>query len=245
MRWPFARSRSHGVEMLEPQAAYAMWAPTYPPQAHNPLMEVEEQATLSLLPPVGGRAVLDAGCGSGRYLLALRSRGAKAIGVDLSMPMLARAHAAGSRLARADVGALPIASATIDVVVCGLVLGDVAHLDAAVQELSRVLRRDGTLVYSVVHPAGAEAGWRRTFDVSGRQVAIKSFWHSVDDHRRAVTAAGLQITAWEEPVLREAPGHPAVLVIRASAPPEAGPRNAALARRSHSAQARPQAAEPR
>src|SRR5215216_2599278 len=79
--------------MLEPSAAYALWAASYPPHAHNPLMLAEERAMLALLPAdLRGQAVLDAGCGSGRYLLhALRRNARRGLGVDLSAEMLARA----------------------------------------------------------------------------------------------------------------------------------------------------------
>src|SRR5215216_5712504 len=78
---------------LAPAAAYALWAASYPPHAHNPLMQAEERAMLALLPgDLRGRAVLDAGCGSGRYLAHVRARGARrVIRVDLSAEMLARA----------------------------------------------------------------------------------------------------------------------------------------------------------
>jgi phosphoglycolate phosphatase-like HAD superfamily hydrolase len=80
---------------LEPAAAYALWAEDYPPYAHNPLMQAEEQAMLALLPgTLGGLRILDAGCGSGRYLMQARRRGAgRVVGVDLSAEMLARARA--------------------------------------------------------------------------------------------------------------------------------------------------------
>ena len=82
---------------LTPAAAYALWAASYPPHAHNPLMQAEERAMLALLPAdLRGRAVLDAGCGSGRYLLhALRRNARRVLGVDLSAEMLARARELG------------------------------------------------------------------------------------------------------------------------------------------------------
>src|SRR5215207_4192339 len=81
--------------ILAPAAAYALWAASYPPHAHNPLMLAEERAMLALLPDdLRGRAVLDAGCGSGRYLIhALRRNARRVLGVDLSAEMLARASA--------------------------------------------------------------------------------------------------------------------------------------------------------
>lgn len=216
LRWPFARRRNTVAESVDPQAAYAMWAPTYPPRPHNQLMEIEQQTILSLLPDLTGMTVLDAGCGTGRYLHQLRALGAKPIGLDLSAAMLARARDVTPRIARADICALPIDSMSVDVILCGLALGDVPHLELALAEMGRVLRPGGCVVYSVVHPAGADAGWSRTFDAGGRQVAINGYWHSADEHRQACRAAGLRVTAWQEPLLREAPDLPAVLVVRAA-----------------------------
>jgi malonyl-CoA O-methyltransferase len=106
LRGSFARRRPHVVEKLEPQAAYALWAETYPPYAHNALMALEQRTVLSLLPNLAGRTVIDAGCGSGRYLQELRALGAAPIGLDLSEPMLAKARAITSSVARTNLCAL-------------------------------------------------------------------------------------------------------------------------------------------
>ena len=215
MRWPFRRRRANLPRTLEPQAAYALWAPTYPPHAHNALMALEQQTVLSLLPDLVGLTVLDVGCGSGRYLRELRDRGANPMGLDLSAPMLAKARQATNRVARANLCALPVDAMTIDIIVCGLALGDVPNLEIALLEMARVLRPGGCVVYSVVHPVGASAGWSRTFEAEGRRVAVDGYWHSVEDHRQGCAAAGLTITAWAEPALTES-GLPVALVVRAS-----------------------------
>jgi malonyl-CoA O-methyltransferase len=214
---PFRRRASERRDPLDPQSAYALWAPTYAPEPHNRLMEIEQQTVLSLLPDVRGHAAIDAGCGSGRYVRELTARGAWVAGVDLSQPMLARARTIGGALVRANLCALPVDSMAVDTIVCGLALGDVPHLELALSEMARVLRPGGCLIYSVVHPAGQRAGWTRTFDAGGRRLAIDGYWHSLDDHRRACAAAGLMVTAWEEPFLDEVPECPAVLVVRANA----------------------------
>ena len=159
---------------LDPQAAYALWAATYPPRPHNQLMEIEQQTVLSLLPDLTGLTVLDAGCGTGRYLRELR-----ALGRDADRPRsverrcspgLARSRRS---IARANLCALPIDSMSVDVIVCGLALGDVPHLELALAEMARVLRPGGCVVYSVVHPAGARrrlvANLRRRRPAGGHQ----------------------------------------------------------------------------
>jgi len=215
MRWLFNRRSGAVAERLEPQAAYALWAKTYPPRPHNPLMELEQRTVLSLLPDVSGLTVLDAGCGTGRYLQAMKNRGAFAVGMDLSAAMLSRARELSHCVAQADLRALPFDDASIDVVVCGLALGDFAELELALTEIARVVRPGGCVIYSVVHPAGEAAGWSRTFEEDGRQVAIDGFWHTLDHHRQACAAAGLTIDEWREPELAEVPGQRALLVVRA------------------------------
>ena len=79
-----------------------------------------EHAVAELAPPVGG-VVLDAACGTGRALPALRSAVGSAgtvLAVDLTVEMLAEAtrqrRDALANLLLADVTALPIGTATVD-----------------------------------------------------------------------------------------------------------------------------------
>jgi malonyl-CoA O-methyltransferase len=221
MRWPFMPRRARTiaergrVDPVDPQAAYALWAENYPPRPHNALMEAEQRTVLALLPDVQGRSVLDAGCGTGRYLQELKVRGASAIGVDLSAQMLERARSVSNSVARADFRALPFGACAIDLVVCGLALGDVADLELALAEIARVMRPGGCVIYSVVHPNGEALGWSRTFESDGRTMAVEGFWHTADRHRRACAAAGLRIDQWCEPRLPALPAQSAVLVVRA------------------------------
>lgn len=212
LAWPFRRRAA--AERLDPQSAYSRWAPGYPPEPHNLLMEIEQATVLELMPDVRGRTVLDAGCGSGRYLRELEARGARAVGMDLSAEMLARARYFTPKLARADLRALPFDAMSLDLVVCALALGDFAEIELALAEIARVLRPGGEVIYSVVHPAGEAEGWSRTFDSEGRTFAVDGVWHSLERHRQACAAAGFTIGEWREPQLPEAAAR-AVLVVRA------------------------------
>ncbi len=76
-------------ETLSALDAYALWAASYPPHAHNRLMEIEQAAMLALMPDLRGRDVLDLACGTGRYSrIALQAGARRAVGVDFSLPML-------------------------------------------------------------------------------------------------------------------------------------------------------------
>ena len=217
-----SRRRARPVE-LDVLAAYAQWAAAYAPEAHNPLMRLEEQAVLDLLPDLSGRRCLDLACGSGRYLKRLApGASGRALGVDFSRPMLARAAELGWPLAQADLRALPLAAGAVDLIVCGLAVGHLSDLAAGVAEMGRVLARGGVLIYSDFHPFGALLGWQRTFRAAdGKDYAARHHVHLYETHSAACQAAGLTIEAVREPRIdldHPYRGYPAVLVIRASKP---------------------------
>jgi malonyl-CoA O-methyltransferase len=58
---------SESITIIQPQEAYALWAPHYPARAHNPVMQAEERAMITLMPlHLDGCSVVDAGYGDAR-----------------------------------------------------------------------------------------------------------------------------------------------------------------------------------
>lgn len=205
---------------LSVDESYALWAPNYPPHAHNRLMELEESAFLGMLPDVRGRAALDLACGTGRYLKRLLLRGASpVVGLDVSPPMLARARTITLNLINANLISLSLRPCAFGVVTCALALGHVEDLRRALKEISRVLVPGGVLVYSDFHPLGSLLGWKRIFRGSdGRKYVVRHFTHLYSDHVAACVAAGLSIEQVSEPRINfehKWRGCPALLVIRA------------------------------
>lgn len=197
---------------LPSQAAYALWAATYPPQAHNPLMQLEQAAVLALLPPVDERSALDLAAGSGRYGRLLAEAGAHPVlALDNSLPMLAHNDAPWRALA--SMGALPLASATVDVIVCGMAVGHMPLLADVLAEIGRVLRPGGAAVLSDLHPVQHYLGAQRTFTAGNWVLAVEHYPHGYADYAAAAEGAGLRIDAVAEPRLK-ADGPPVVLVMR-------------------------------
>lgn len=103
--------------------------------------------------------VLDLGGGTGRDAAELRRRfpRAEVILLDRSVPMLRRARARLGwwrplRRACADAAALPLADASMDLVVSNLMLPWVADVPAVLGEFRRVLRPGGMLLLSTCGP---------------------------------------------------------------------------------------------
>ena len=122
----------------------------------------------------GEGRVLDIGCGDGTFAARLAAQqGARVTGVDPSPAALERARAAHPGLdwlAPTVEGALPLADASFDVVVCVYVLEHVADTQSLMSEARRVLVRGGLLAIAVPYHGRtrnmmtALRGFERHFD---------------------------------------------------------------------------------
>jgi SAM-dependent methyltransferase len=115
---------------------------------------------LSALLGPGQGTCLDLCCGNGFHADRLRALGYTPVGVDLSGGQLRHAH---GRLpvARADATRLPVADASVPVVVCMCAHTDLPDYAGVLAEVHRVLRPGGRFVHLGVHPCfvGAFADW--------------------------------------------------------------------------------------
>ncbi|HEX5563277.1 MAG TPA: class I SAM-dependent methyltransferase [Nocardioidaceae bacterium] len=139
-----------------------------------------EEADVRVLGEVEGRAVLEVGCGAAQCARWLRTRGARAVGLDLSLRQLQHARrlddATGTAVpvVAGTATALPFADDSFDVVFSAFgALQFVEDADRAVAEAARVLRAGGTFAFSVTHPVR----WSMPDDptVEGLQIT-SSYW---------------------------------------------------------------------
>ncbi len=209
----FLRFLRRHLRLLSSQEAYALWAASYPAQAHNAFMQLEQTTMEHLMPDLTGRSVLDLACGTGRYGSLAQTKGAASIiGLDNSLPMLQ----AGTlpQAALATFTALPIASHAVDVILCGLAVGHLPRLEPIFSEIGRVLKPGGQALISDLHPFQALTGAQRTFTAQGKSFAVEHYPHLYADYQRSATNAGLLIEALLEPEMPQKRGLPVVLVLR-------------------------------
>ncbi|MFE9816880.1 methyltransferase domain-containing protein [Streptomyces sp. NBC_00236] len=116
-------------------------------------------AELGLRP---GDAVLDAGCGTGRAMSALRAAvgpEGTVLGADLTAAMLKSAVRAGrggsGLLIRADAARLPLRARSLDAVFAAGLVSHLSRPGPGLAELARVVRPGGLL--ALFHPIGRAA----------------------------------------------------------------------------------------
>jgi len=167
---------------------YRVWARTYDAEA-NPMLSLEQRVLEPLLPPLTGLDVVDLGCGTGRWLEAMReARAGSLTGVDASGEMLARATAKlgrAARLVHADCteAKLPIASA--DLVLASFVLSYVADAQSFLDTVKRLLRPEGSFFLTDVHPETTRVlNWSRG---AGRGKEFRE----IQTHRRTLSQVRL------------------------------------------------------
>jgi ubiquinone/menaquinone biosynthesis C-methylase UbiE len=159
------------------QEGYERWAQTYD-NTPNPLLALEERHLIPFLPDLDGKRVLDLACGTGRWLARLLARGASAgVGVDVSASMLrvaATKSAITGRLVLADCLQLPLRPNVFDFVLCSFALNHIPKLGVMARELARVMRSEGQILISELHPEAYTRGWRPGFRDLRSAVQVES-----------------------------------------------------------------------
>jgi SAM-dependent methyltransferase len=173
----------------------------------------ERPVMRSLLPPVEGRRVLDAGCAAGHHSEWLVDHGAVVTAIDLSPRMVERTRA---RLAdRGDVRVHDLRDpltfledGSVDVVLSSLTIHYLDDLGPAFREFRRVLRPGGSLVLSTHHPF---VDWQ-WFGMAGyyETGVVEDHWEqfgatlrfrrrTMEEIMRALEDAGLAVRRYREP----------------------------------------------
>lgn len=155
-----------------------------------------------------GQSMLDVACGTGiltRHAADRVGPAGQAAGLDLNQAMLDVASRVRPDLnwRRGDVAAMPFGDDSFDVVTCQAALFFFPDVTAALQEMGRVARPDGTVgvqVFSTIDDQPAYGPWiemvARHAGTDARQL-LGTYWSQgeTDQLRSRCTEAGLRVSA--------------------------------------------------
>jgi cytosine/adenosine deaminase-related metal-dependent hydrolase/ubiquinone/menaquinone biosynthesis C-methylase UbiE len=190
----------------ESSAAFDLWAEVYDRQP-NPVLGLEQRYLSRLLPSAKGLRVLDAGCGTGRWLRHFAADAPRTlIGTDTSQAMLQHAalNAPTAELHAASADDLPVRGSTIDLAVASFVAGYLNDLPRFAAEIHRVARPGAHVFLSDLHPhTAAILNWKRGFTANGAQHRLANHRHSIADIIDCFERAGFTVRALLEPAFEE------------------------------------------
>lgn len=182
---------------------FDVWADVYDEQS-NPLLQLEQRYLARMLPAIQSLDVLDAGCGTGRWLEALASLSPRTLtGIDPSNKMLDWARRKlndKAELRAGDCAAIPVLPQSKDLILSSFVISYLPDLDAFAAECRRVCRTDGDLFLADMHPATAQTlGWKRSFRAGNISVEIASQSHQLPFILSCFQAHGFRLAGLIEP----------------------------------------------
>jgi SAM-dependent methyltransferase len=163
--FPTGRTWAHELGYPEPELTRV------PDATVESFAGVANHWTLGRIEP--GEVVLDLGCGAGTDLLIaaqMTGAGGRAIGVDMTAAMLERARTSADEMGltnvevhQALIETLPLAGASVDVVISNGVIDLVPDKDVVFAEIDRVLRPGGRLQLAdvVIHHDVSEDARKR------------------------------------------------------------------------------------
>jgi SAM-dependent methyltransferase len=183
--------------------------------------DIPTEADLRLLGDLGGKRVLELGCGGAQCSIAFAKQGAVAIGVDFSAEQLAFARRLTERegvkveLHHGDLADLAFVRAdSIDLAFSSFAFGYVEDLNRVFRQVHRVLKTGAPLVFSLPHPAydmvdddnGEQPLLIRRpyfdrspieFDWNGNK--FTAYHHTISDLYMGLTRAGYRVDVLVEP----------------------------------------------
>ena len=224
--------------LLNAKQAYRRWAHVYDTE-QNPLLRLEERYLQVLIPDLAGRAVLDLGCGTGRWLERFASQNAQSlVGVDSSPEMIAIARKRmGERatLICSDWETFEQPAGSVDIVVCSFMLSYVADPEGLALRIRDILRTGGVIFVTDLHPRTVSSlGWRRGFKQDGVFHEVATYNYSLERIVSAFGKAGFHGSTRIEPCFggaeratfdqvgmslsfQAAQGHPAIYLLQFTA----------------------------
>lgn len=139
---------------------------------------------LRLMGDVSGKRILDLGCGEGGYSRELTLRGAEVVAIDCAEFSIEYAKKRSleegldiQHYVRNSSDLYGIEDCRFDIVLCSMMLMDCEDLDGTINEISRVLRPNGKLYVSVLHPCFTGKNIGREGKGINRKVIVEDYFN--------------------------------------------------------------------
>jgi ubiquinone/menaquinone biosynthesis C-methylase UbiE len=187
---------------MQIKEAYTDWSATYDSD-RNLTRDLDQRVASQILGKLRCRSILELGCGTGKNTAMLAEIAEHVRAFDFSRGMLEKAREKVGRsnvtFAMADITRpWPVAAASIDLIVCDLVLEHISDLSIIFSEAARVLIAGGRFFVCELHPFRQYQGTVARFQREAT-TEITAFVHHLTDFTDHAVANGFaveQINEW-------------------------------------------------
>ncbi|WP_374030061.1 methyltransferase domain-containing protein [Bdellovibrio bacteriovorus] len=195
---------SQDKKLTDNRDGYNAWSKFYD-QYPNPTVAMDELSFANYWQNLGNKNVLEIGCGTGRNTEKLAAKGNHILGVDVSEGMLQVAREKFPpednrvKLVHGDFMTLTeFPGAPFDAVVSSLVLEHIENLSAYFKKVASLLKPQGEVFLSEIHPERTAKGVLAHFKTPDEQeIHLTSHPHTEEQIDRAAALAGFSIEKCE------------------------------------------------
>ena len=184
------------------QNAYDNWSATYDSD-ENRTRDLDQFVTEKTLADLRYKSILEIGCGTGKNTRLLSEIGERVQAIDFSEGMISL----GKKKLKLNNVTFSIAdithpwqcdNASVDLVVCNLVLEHIEDLSLIFSEAFRVLVPGGHFFVSELHPFRQYQGTQANFQTTQGTTEIQAFVHHISDFLNAAKSSGFRLEAFKE-----------------------------------------------
>ena len=184
------------------QNAYNNWSTTYDSD-ENRTRDLDRIVTEKTLANLRYKSILEIGCGTGKNTRLLSEIGENVHAIDFSEGMISLARkklkSSNVTFSVADIThPWHCDNASVDLVVCNLVLEHIEDLSFIFSEAFRVLVPGGHFFVSELHPFRQYQGTQANFHTTQGTTKIQAFVHHISDFLNAAESSGFRLKAFKE-----------------------------------------------
>ena len=186
------------------QQGYDLWSSSYDSYL-NPTVAADEICFPPKWQHLKNQRILEIGCGTGRHTTKLLSQGNQVTGLDLSEGMLAEAK---KKISNPNVSFIHADFLNydfknmdpFDAIIVSLVIEHIEDLKSFFEKANLVLKKEGLLLISEIHPHRTQKGILAHFKLPGsdEEIHLQSSAHSETAILSAAHAAGFSCLSQDE-----------------------------------------------
>jgi ubiquinone/menaquinone biosynthesis C-methylase UbiE len=184
------------------QAAYKKWSEVYDTN-ENKTRDLEGVSVIETLTDIHFDTCLEIGCGTGKNTVWLASKAKQITAVDLTQEMIEKAklkvQVQNVNFVTADIlQNWSFANQQYDLATFSLVLEHIENLDAIFQKLKNVIKVNGYVYISELHPFKQYAGSKARFDTGAGEQILECYNHNLSDFTNNSAKHGFNIVLVKE-----------------------------------------------